>query len=347
MEELLPKDNEIIHLPFDGPVLPSEPAGFSAEQMIRCEECLRANPPTRVNCLYCSASLPLTESTAKLRKPILRQPEKHELGYNTIVLGDKQTHSANQLEDSAKLLKLNVESCERIVSAAIPLPIARTASRDEAELVFERLQEFGLSTMTLADDVLGVGEDSLVRARAMQWEGETLQISQAGGKDVCEVAWSDLLLLVSGRLILKKVEVVERMSRRAEKELLNTSQFFTDEAIFDLYSTSLSQTFRVGANSFDFSCLQDDKALIAGQNLIRLRDLIVSKAPSIKIDDSYYELRPLLEAVWPNEQETESRGWRRERPGKYSLGEATVNSNETQFTRYSRLRRYFVLNPSN
>ena len=151
----MPKDNEIIHLPLDGPVLPSEPAGFSSEQMIRCEECLRANPPTRVNCLYCLASLPLTESTAKLRKPILKQPEKHELGYNTIVLCDKQTQPTNLLEDSAKLLKLSVESCERIVNAAIPLPIARTASRDEAELVSERLAELGLSTMTLADNVLG------------------------------------------------------------------------------------------------------------------------------------------------------------------------------------------------
>ena len=36
--------------------------------------------------------------------------------------------------------------------------------------------------------------------------------------------------------------------------------------------------------------------------------------------------------------ETQSSGWRRERPGKLSVGVATTKSNETQFTRYSRLR---------
>ena len=80
----MPKDNE--NIPFLGPVEASEPHGFSAEQIIRCEECLRTNPPTRVTCLYCVAPLPLTEDAARLRKPVLRAPEKHQLGYNTILL---------------------------------------------------------------------------------------------------------------------------------------------------------------------------------------------------------------------------------------------------------------------
>ena len=80
----MPKDNE--NIPFLGPVEPSEPQGFSADQMIRCEECLRANPPTRASCLYCAAPLPLTETSARLIKPVLRPPEKHQSGYNNILL---------------------------------------------------------------------------------------------------------------------------------------------------------------------------------------------------------------------------------------------------------------------
>jgi hypothetical protein len=236
LEELLPKDNESIHLPFDGPLTPSEPAGFSADQMIRCDECLRANPPTRVNCLYCGTALPLSESTAQLRQPILRRPEKHELGYNTIALPDEQIWTLNlALEDSAKLLKLDLETCKRIVGAGTPLPVARTASRDEADLVRDRLKDIGLSTITISDEILGLGEDHLTRVRAMQWDEETLTFYQSGRIDASEVSWSDLRLVVSGRLVLKKVEVVERMSRRSENELVNTSQFFSDEAVFDLY----------------------------------------------------------------------------------------------------------------
>jgi hypothetical protein len=345
LEELLPKDNESIHLPFDGPLTPSEPAGFSADLMIRCDECLRANPPTRVNCLYCGTALPLSESTAQLRQPTLRRPEKHEIGYNTIALPNERILASNlALEESAKLVKLDPETCKRIVGTGIPLPLARTASRDEADLVCDRLKDIGLSSVTLSDETLGFGEDNLIRVRAMQWDEETLTIFQSGLKDVSEISWSDLRLAVSGRLVLKKVEVVERKSRRSENELLDASQFFVDEAVFDLHCSTLTQTLRVGANSFDFSCLREEKTLVAGQNLKRLYESIIGRSANIHVDDLYTNVRPLLEVVWPTEQETQSRGWRRERPGKISLGAETINSNESQFTRYSRLRRYFFLN---
>ena len=347
MEELLPKDNESIHLPIDGPVAPSEPAGFSADQMIRCDECLRANPPTRVNCLYCGAVLPVTESTARLRKPTLKQPDKHEPGFNTIALYPNQLlQIGDSLEEIADLLKLSIENCQRLLGADIALPLARTASRHEADLVVERLAELGLNTLTLSDETLGTDEASVVRARSLQWDEQQLWIHLSGGKDSCLVKWSELILLVSGRLTLKKVEVVERMSKRSEKELLNTSQFFNDESIFDFYSSSATQTFRIEASSFDFSCLGEDKTLVSGQNLKSLREVIISRSSNIQVDESYNLLRNALEPVWPIEQETQSHGWRRERPGKISLGATTVNSNESQFTRYSRLRRYFILNPS-
>ena len=145
----MPKDNETIHLPLDGPVLPAEPEGFSPEQMIRCDECLRANPPTRVNCLYCSATLPLTESSAKLRKPLLKQPGKHEPGFNCILaLMKKFNFPTKSVEKAAHLLKLSKENLHSLVSAGAPLPLARTASREEAELVVERLSDLGLETLS-------------------------------------------------------------------------------------------------------------------------------------------------------------------------------------------------------
>jgi hypothetical protein len=100
-------------------------------------------------------------------------------------------------------------------------------------------------------------------------------------------------------------------------------------------------------NSFDFSCLGDRKTLLGGENLNTLKEVIISRAHSVRVDDSYNAVRTLLDFAWPSEQETQSQGWRRERPGKYSLGAATVNSNETQFSRYSRLQRHFSLPASN
>jgi hypothetical protein len=72
----------------------------------------------------------------------------------------------------------------------------------------------------------------------------------------------------------------------------------------------------------------------------KLLRLMTERAMNAKVDDSYARVRNLLELAWTTQPETQSSGWRRERPGKLSVGISTIRSNETQFTRYSRLRYY-------
>src|SRR5262245_21812730 len=308
--------------------------------MIRCEECLRVNPPTRFACLYCNAALPLNESTAHLRKPILRLPEKHQLGFNCIlVANDTSPLLENPLPRIAELLKLSPEVLGSILAVNSPMPLALTASREEAELVNDRLRAYGLSTIVLPDEDLG-GEDTVVRVRSLRFDDKSTLLRH-GGNSAIVISWSDFRLMVSGRLVVQQVEVNERVSRRPETEILDTSQFFSDELIFDIYSSTHDRTWRFGTNSFDFSCLQDQKSFIAAENLKKLQELVCAKCPNLSHDSAYSEMRSTLQKVWPSEQETNSRSWRRERPGKYSMGAVTANSNRTQFTRYSRLRRYF------
>jgi hypothetical protein len=344
LEELLPKDNETIHLPLDGPVTPSEPPGFAPEEMIRCEECLRANPPTRFACLYCDAPLALSESTAHLRKPILRQPEKHQLGFNCILLTtDPLPSDGDSLTKAAELLKLKPENLNSILAIKAPMPLARTPILEESVLVGDRLRDLGFTTVVLSDEDLG-RDDTVVQVRSLQLDDNSLSLRQSGSQNSIEISWEELCLIVSGRLVVQKVEVTERVSRRPENEILDTSEFFYDEPLLDLYSSTHDQTWRIAMNSFDFSCLQNQKSFIAGENLRKLQDLICSKRASLQFDSTYNELRTTLQAIWPAEQDTQSRGWRRERPGKYSVGAVTANTNRAQFTRYSRLRRYFAIN---
>ncbi|MEJ7710457.1 MAG: hypothetical protein WKF84_11475 [Pyrinomonadaceae bacterium] len=69
--------------------------------------------------------------------------------------------------------------------------------------------------------------------------------------------------------------------------------------------------------------------------------VIRERAVNASFDDGYYRLRTTLEPVWPFEQRTESRGWKRARSGGFSSGAATISTNLSQFTLYSRLRHYF------
>ena len=340
----MPKDNENIRLPFDGPIEPSEPQGFAPDQMIRCDECLRANPPTRVACLYCSAPLPMTEEALRLRKPVLRPPEKHQTAYNNVLLPVDNELSDEVVSQAAELLKLSGENLSRVIAARVPLPVACTASREEAELVLNRLREFGLQTIVLSDDELGATEGTVKRIKSMEVDDDYALLQQAGTRDNVEIRWHDIVLIVTGRLFVKRVELQERKSRRPENEIVQSSEFSSDEAVIDFYTSTCTQTWRVNANGFDFSCLGDRKALIANENISRLQQFLSERAPNAKVDDSYKRLRPALDLVWTSQQETQSSGWRRERPGRLSVGLATINSNESQFTRYSRLRRYFSAN---
>ena len=250
----MPKDNE--NIPFLGPVEPSEPLGFPAEQMIRCEECLRANPPTRVSCLYCVAPLPLTEASARLRKPVLRQPEKHQLGYNNILLPAREV-STEIVTDAAALLKLSTENMQQLMSQSVPMPVARTASREEAELVVLRLKDLGFGCVTVSDEELGLSfsETSVKRVRAMSFADDERVMIYHSGTEEMNVLWSDVILILPARLIETRLEIKERMTRKKENEILDTNEFFRDEAVIDFYTSTHSFTWRVGATGFDFSCL--------------------------------------------------------------------------------------------
>jgi hypothetical protein len=164
------------------------------------------------------------------------------------------------------------------------------------------------------------------------------------GTEEANVSWSDVILILAGRLIETTLEMKERMTRKTENEILDTSEFFRDEMVIDFYTATDLFTWRVGASGFDFSCLGREKALVANQNIGKLQQVIIAKAVNAEFDDSYQRVRNLLELAWATQQETQSSGWRRERPGKLSLGAVTTRSNETQFTRYSRLRHYFSIN---
>ena len=338
----MPKDNENVPLPVwtnDAPE-DSGPAPFAPDQMVRCDECLRANPPTRINCLYCGAVLPHDETTVALQRPALRPLEKWEQGYNNILLPPVANLTTAQVAEASDLLRLGPEDLGRILASGMPLPLARAATLDEAQLVQRRLGMLGIDTNIMPDAEPGTDAAGIVKVRALEIGKAGIYAYQSPEAPFVEVSWSDFTLLVIGRLIVKRVELKERKSARAgaENSILDSSEFITDETVVDFYTRKQMMPYRIAANSFDFSCLGSSKGLLAGENISRLLQLLRERAPQVEYDDSFNSVRRILELIWPSEQQNESSGWRRERPGKYSVGSAMELNNETQFSRYSRLR---------
>ena len=305
--------------------------------MVRCEECLRANPPTRLNCLYCGASLPANEGTSDFLRPSLKPVQSWTLGYNNIFLPDGTEIQPQSLREAADLLKLSSENLRKLVSNTGPLPLARTGTREESELIDRKLKAIGFATAIVSDAELGIRESPPIRLRSVRIHENGLTPKFIGETDQSTIPWDRLVLIVTGRLSRKRVELQERKMGRGQDEIEQADQFFADEAVVDLYFEDPDFKFRILANGFDFSGL-DGKKLVVAENFPILMGQLREKATNAEYDDAYNSCRQSLEIVWPCEHLTESRGWRREGPGKITVGAVTETSNEDQFTRYSRLR---------
>lgn len=340
MEDVLLKDNENMHFLDDESLVQSEPQGFSPEEMVRCEACLRSNPPTRANCLYCSAALSGGQRTADHHLTKLKPLEDSELGYNCILLPTEPNNLVTaKLSDAAHLLKLKLSELERISNLHLALPVARTATRTDSELVIRELGSFGLNAITVADVDLGLSGLPVVQIRAAEISDDGIKLQQIGGAEGITISWSQIALLVSGRLITKRVESAEQKGRGGEREILEANEFFADQLVLDLYISDRPETFRITANNFDYSSLPGRKLMVA-DNFVLLQNLIQTRSPEAHLDNSYLSLRQMLDVIWPSGQRTGSGGLRRERPGKFSLESFIESSNVNQFTRYSRLRSF-------
>lgn len=335
----MPKDNEDVSPLNDGPSADASARSFTPEQMVRCDACLRANPPVRMNCLYCGATLPVQPASVVLQKPELRPLEKWEHGYNNIHLPSPANLNESSLAAIADFLRLEKEELTRIVKAEIPLPLARSSSKDEAELILQRLKNVGIASLIIDDSSLG--PDPPLKLRALEFTDDGFDAYQSPQAPPIKIFLTDLVFLVSGRITRRRVELKEER-KRSEQRVLEADQFFADENVVELFSAHTSASYRIASGSFDFSCLGEKKRLVATENMSILIDVFRERVPAIIYDQEYNSVRKVLEPVWRSEQQNESTGWRHG-GGKYSLGSVTETSNESQFSRYARLRYYLLV----
>jgi hypothetical protein len=347
LEELLSTDDEnispILELPVDEApaTFSTEPQAFSPDRMVRCDECLRANPPTRVECLYCGRALPMNEAIATLARPKLRPLEKWEQGFNTILIKAPEVGLSEEgMLQAAALLHLDAGDLKQIILAPRPLPLVRTAAQAEAVIIEQSLSALGLQTRVVSDQEMAPAIFQPRRLRSLDLGENDFAAFQTSGSDATRIEWSAITMIVTGRVFARQVEFKERKRRgTVEKEIIAASETARDESILDIYTKNPDGSWRIVANNFDFSCLGNRKSLLAGENFSILVRLIRDEAPEAVFDDAYNSLRRVLELVWPSEQQTESRGWQRGRGG-YSTSEVTLTNNEPQFTRYSRLSHF-------
>ena len=319
------------------------PRRFEPAELVACDACLRANAPTRMNCLYCGAPLPADGRGAAMRRPALRKLEEWERGFNVVLHPPASEPAPETLEEVAALLRLEASRLAEIVAAGLALPVARASTGEEAALIVSRLGALGLASEVFADEELA---RTPPRVRALKLEVGALAFVHGAEGEPARAAWEDLALMVTGRVVERRVEFEERPGKLGVggARLVEARETAVDEAVLDIYTADEGAAgFRIMADGFDYSCLGEAKALLARENFVRLVGALRARATRAAFDDAYTRLRAPLSAVWPPAERTESGGLRRDRPGRLNTESVTVVSNESQFTRYARLRRRLAL----
>ena len=323
---------------------------FSPDEMISCERCERRNAPTRFDCLYCGAPLPQSAQKSQgeasetfERRPALRLLEAHELGFNVVFLPETGARYAEAMiketaiEEAAGWLNLSTADLTKMLEAGAVLPLARAASMEEAEFIAEKLAVLNLKVAVIGDDIL-VGSPSPKRARRIII-ADDLTLAGTDTSAETRVSWSEISLLITGRIIVKQIETEERSTKN---EIVEAREIISDTLALDIHMNRKDSDYgirRIEARSFDFSCLGAEKKLIAAENFAALVETLVARATGAIRDDSYDRVRRWLTNVWPLDNRKEARGLRRASLGRFNTEAVTYISNEDQFTRYSKLCR--------
>lgn len=313
----------------------SEDVGYSPDELRSCEKCGKPNAPNRASCLYCGA-----EFAGASPRIEIRDVESWENGYNVVLVGPGDA----DIDRAAGLLgsTLGVEAgvLRALLTSGRSLPLARVESEEVASAIERSLDELSITTRSISDGQLAATTPH-VRLRGIEFRDDELAMTLFNSDDLAVLARENLALIVTGVIYESRTQAIEKR-KRGQTKTLSESQTSSDQPFIDIYSRRDAVGWRIPSNGFDFSCLGEDKSLLAGENLERLAAKLGGFAPSAKFVDDYLDVRPLLEHAWPSEHRREGFGFQRSGFARKDLSSLKTSSNLTQVNKYSRLQWHLL-----
>ena len=315
----------------------SETENIAADTIV-CPKCGRRNAPTLLKCLYCGANLELSDEQSAKVQPRLRKIEAWEKAFNLIyVPAENKDFDEKNLPEISRMTRIEEDTLKRVFETGKSLPIARAESVKEVSIVKERLSEANIETIIISDEDLAF-EQPPKRLRGLEFEDNYLSLKLFNINESIKIRCEDLTLIVAGAVFHKKIESVEKRKGKDEKKILDATETASDEMLIDIYSKDDKIGFRIEQKGFDFSCLGDDKTMLAAQNIKLLIEKLKMFAPNAKVSDDYLNVREFLGEIWEVEHRKDSQGLKRHGFGKFDFSNLTTSNNLNQFTKYSRLQ---------
>jgi hypothetical protein len=266
--------------------------------------------------------------------PTQRNIDTGDLAFNAVLQPGRPVANENAVESLAFALQLELAEAKGLIDAGKPVPIARSQTRQEAEMICALVGSCGLNARVIADEEMQL-QDELLRARRLAIGEDEIQILHSAGTLV--LSRSDLRLMVLGELSNKRIDYIEGIRGRSAG-VLDSSEYRSEETVLDVYADTLNRSFRIKSDAFDYSALVSPLSFRADLNFKAAITTLSEALPHARFDDGFRKMRDLLCRAWPERTRNETRGIKRTGLAFRSVSQASaISDNRDQFERYSRL----------
>ncbi|HVG20994.1 MAG TPA: hypothetical protein VNI02_18235, partial [Blastocatellia bacterium] len=318
-----------LHIPSAG-----ESETILNQDVVNCPRCARRTAAARGACIYCGETLPITRIEAA---PPQRKIDSFEHAFNTILEPVLSPTDESAEAAVAAALGIDLAEARAYVAAGKRVPLARSQNRQEAAMIAGLVRDCGFKAVVIPDEDFML-ERELLRARRIVAREDGMQVDLPGG--AMALPSSEIKLLVVGALKNNRVDYTEGVAgmRGQSGNVLDSSEFSSDETLIDVYTASLDRSFRIRSGAFDYSGLVSPLSFRAEVNfkaaVAKLREI----AHRATFDDDFGKVSHLLARAWPARSRNEARGIKRKGLAYRPVAQASlITDNRDQFERYSRL----------
>ena len=298
-----------------------------------CPRCDRRTPAARGDCIYCGERLPFAIIQSA---PPQRNIDPGELAFNTVLQPFPARINESVVTALASALQIESSEAQALIDSGKPVPLARSQTRAEAEMITALVRTCGLRAVVIPDQEMSL-EREMLRARRITPDDDRLHVHHAGGE--MTLMKEEVRLLVLGELRSVRVDYTEGISARRgqSSSVLETSEFRSDETLLDVYTRSVDKSFRIKSDAFDYSGLVSPLSFRSELNFKAALKQLRADSPQAVFDDDFPKMRSLLGRAWPERSRNESRGIKRTLTFQAVAQASLMSDNRDQFDRYSRL----------
>ena len=303
------------------------------QDVTNCPRCQRRTPAARGDCIYCGEHLPFVSIQSA---PPQRNIDPTERAFNTILQPFPARINESVVTALASALQIEVNEAQALIDAGKPVPLARSQTRAEADMITALVRTCGLRASVIPDEVLKLDQE-LLRARRIAVGHDEVRVYHSSGE--IGIPKSEIVLLVVGELRNVRVDYTEGISGRGGQSgsVLDSSEFRSEETLLDVYASRLEQGFRIKSDAFDYSGLIPALSFRSEVNFRAAWTKLSADLPQVKVDHDFPKMRTLLSRAWPERSRNESRGIKRTLAFRAVSQGSVMSDNRDQFNRYSRL----------